>query len=425
MRFTAGGGKAMKIVRRFDYIVPGRLSDFDSQDFVEEACRFILDCVSPQDKVALSASGGVDSTTVAYLLKRCISDRIYPFFIDDGFRRTLKGREESEVTAELLRDLPNFRVINVRSKYFSALEGVDGGEKKRATFRQLYTATSNEILKEIGAAWVADGTIAPDIIETGDKVKTQHNVELPYQADKLEPLSSLYKPHVRKVAARLGVPAEAAFKIPCPGPAQLIRVVGPVNPRKLEMAKIASDYVERGTEEYCRKKWGAPFRYDEKTGIRTPFQMFGVCLDPGMEAAKDVTDFMRKATNTEIHCYKMKSMTTYVEKKGKRPAEPLYAPVLWVRSPDCAKGIEAVQSLQETVFERFGYPRILLEMQESKGDFPVAIRIVESPDAVTAMPMKVDLDVLAGLAKTVAEKCGASGVAYDLSVKPPATIEFE
>jgi GMP synthase PP-ATPase subunit len=87
--------------------------------------------------------------------------------------------------------------------------------------------------------------------------------------------------------------------------------------------------------------------------------------------------------------------------------------------------MESVLNLQERVFERFGYPRILFELQESIGDLPVAIRIVESPDAVTAKPMKIDLDVLTGLAKTVAEKCGASRVAYDVSVKPPATIEFE
>ena len=412
-------------IKRLDYMLPGRLSDFDPDDFIEEARRFLLEAVSPGDKVALSASGGVDSTTVAYLIQKCLGGVFYPFFIDDGFRRIIRGREESEITAEIFKDFPSLRILDMRSKYFSALEGIDGGEKKREIFRRLYTETSNAYIREICAGWIADGTIAPDIIETEGKVKTQHNVMLPYAINKLELLASLYKPHVRKVALRLGAPPEAAFRIPCPGPAQLIRVVGPVNPRKLEIAKIATDFVERETESYCRRKWGVPFRYDEATGIRTPFQMFGVALEPDMEEVRDVSEFIKMSTGRKVRCFKMRAMTTYILKKEKRPENPLYANVLWVKSEDPSASLEELLPVRTKLFEQFGYPRILLEFCEFSGDFPAAIRVVESPDAVTADPMKIDPDALLSFSKTIAEKSGASRVAYDLSCKPPATIEFE
>jgi len=127
----------------------------------------------------------------------------------------------------------------------------------------------------------------------------------------------------------------------------------------------------------------------------------------------------------KVRCFKMRAMTTYILKKEKRPENPLYANVLWVKSEDPSASLEELLPVRTKLFEQFGYPRILLEFCEFSGDFPAAIRVVESPDAVTADPMKIDPDALLSFSKTIAEKSGASRVAYDLSCKPPATIEFE
>jgi len=79
-------------VHRYDFAMPAALEAFDANRYVEEACKWVDAAVGPTERVALSASGGVDSTTVAFLLKEVLGDRLYPFFIDDGLRRLIDGR---------------------------------------------------------------------------------------------------------------------------------------------------------------------------------------------------------------------------------------------------------------------------------------------------------------------------------------------
>ena len=101
-------------VHRYDYAMPEALGDFNVEDYIAGALEWIDGLVGPKEKVALSASGGVDSTTVGFLLQEVLGDRLYPFFIDDGLRRIIGGREEAEVTAEMFDDFPNFQVIRTR-----------------------------------------------------------------------------------------------------------------------------------------------------------------------------------------------------------------------------------------------------------------------------------------------------------------------
>ena len=280
-------------VHRYDYAMPDELVDFDVASYVEGALEWIDGVDGPEDRVALSASGGVDSTTVGFLLKEVLGDRLHAFFIDDGLRRLIGGREEWQVTAEIFGDFPNFEVIHTDELVIPWFEGVEDGTLKREMFRSLYTLTSNKHIASLQADWIADGTIFPDIVMTDQNRQIQHNVNLPYSMNKLEPFSALYKPHVRRVAARLGMPREFAMKIPCPGPAQLLRVGGPFSADKLRVSKVATDVVETMVCEHLEERWGEPFRYDEATGVRTPFQYFAPCLDPEMEERPGARDYKR------------------------------------------------------------------------------------------------------------------------------------
>lgn len=413
-------------VIRFGYELPERLENFDPFDFIEESGKFIRKTIKKGEKVAISASGGVDSTTGLELLSRELGEKIYPFFIDDGFRRIIKGREEVEVVKEYLNKYPNFRVIDARERFFASLKGLSNGETKRKVFRGNYTEVSNEEIGRIGVDWVADGTIAPDIIETEGRVKTQHNIGLGYLRKKLELLSPLFKPHVRKVAKALELPDEVVYRIPCPGPAQLIRIVGEVNKEKLEIAKIATDVVEQKTKEYCRKIWGKEFKYDERTGERTPFQMFGVALDnkmKGLAMSRYIETYIGK-----VVCYKMLNRTTYLEEEIRRPPEPLTMPILWLQSEEKIT-YNAFKGMVKEVLEDFGYPRVLYQVS---GDltkllpYLAAIRIVESRDAMKAKPMEVEFEYLQKMGEEIRRKNPlVAAVAYDISPKPPATIEFE
>jgi GMP synthase PP-ATPase subunit len=110
-------------VHRYDYAMPEGLADFDVANYVEGALEWIDGVVGPTDRVALSASGGVDSTTVGFLLKEVLGDRLHPFFIDDGLRRLIGGREEWQVTAEIFSDFPNFEVIHTGELIVPWFEG--------------------------------------------------------------------------------------------------------------------------------------------------------------------------------------------------------------------------------------------------------------------------------------------------------------
>jgi GMP synthase (glutamine-hydrolysing) len=392
-------------------------------DYVAKALEWMDGLVGKDEKVALSASGGVDSTTVGFLMKEALGDRLYPFFIDDGLRRILHGREEAEDTAEMFSGFPNFEVIRTREIVIPWFEGVADGTMKREMFRNLYTMTSNKHIARIGADWIADGTIAPDIVMTDQNRQIQHNVNLPYSMKKLEPFSALYKPHVRRVAAHLGMPRDFAMRIPCPGPAQLLRVGGPFSPEKLRVCKLATDVVEEMVCAYFEKEWGEPFKYDEKTGVRVPFQYFGTCLDAEMEPDENLTQCVHSIAGDDAKCFRMKTQAMWIDPSVETQERKLYEPILWVTGP----AMESVQltEVYDALTKESGLPRVLYQVFDS-GDsgYPSGIKIVESEDVRTARPMEVDFGYLVEIGKAVCDRAGASKAAYDISRRPPATIEL-
>jgi len=410
-------------VYRYDFEVPKSLSDFNPKVFVDGALEWVAGLVEPNEKVALSESGGVDSTTVAFLLKEALGERLHLFFINDGFRRILGDKEEFSVTASMFEDFPNFEVLHNREIVVPWFEGISDGTMKRDIFRSLYTVASNKHIASLSADWIADGTIAPDIVMTDEKRQTQHNVDLPYTMRKLEPLAPLYKPHVRKVATYLGIPKDFARKIPCPGPAQLLRVGGAFNEEKLHICKHATDIVETKVREYCRDMWGQSCKYDENTGVRTPFQYFSACLDPEMEPDTELATFVTGIVGQDVQCWKMKTEAMWIDPTVTEQARKLYAPVVWVKGPKV--DYEIWMKITDAVFEKFGLPRVLYEVFDSgTGTYPVTIKIVESEDVRTAWPMRVDFDYLVETGKAICEKSGAARVAFDISRRPPATIEL-
>lgn len=410
-------------VHRFPYQMPDALADFDPAPYVQEALKWVDGIVGSHETVALSASGGVDSTTLAFLLKEVLGKRLHLFFINDGFRRIMDGREEAEVTADMFRDFHHFEVINTRDMVLPWFEGVQDGTMKREMFRSLYTITSNKHIATLGADWIADGTIAPDIVMTDQNRQIQHNVNLPYNMNKLEPLSSLYKPQVRRVAIHLGIPQDFAMRIPCPGPAQLLRVGGIFSAEKLQVSKEASDIVEQKVRMWCSQQWGASFHYDETTGVRKPFQYFGTCLDSEMELDSELSQAASQALGKSLQCHRMKTQAMWIDPSVSEQARKLYAPIIWVQGPAIEYG--EMMKLTETLWTEKKLPRVLYEVFNSnKHGYPVGIKIVESEDVKTASPMDVAFDYLCSIGKEITDKTQASRVAFDIGKRPPATIEL-
>jgi GMP synthase (glutamine-hydrolysing) len=311
---------------------------FDAKEYIESKLSDIRKVLRPEesDKVLAACSGGVDSTVSAVLVARALGRPIRAVYIDDGLRR--KGEPERVLSVLNELGLSAF-IYDAKKDVLEALKGKIDAEEKRKAFRDAFYTVLGRIIREIGAEYLVQGTIAADIVETVGGIKTQHNVleELGI-ADKygfklIEPIKDLYKPQVRMLARELGLPAEICDRKPFPGPGLAVRIVGEVTWEKLELLRRVTEIVE------------------EETSDIESFQSFAVLLDLKATGIRD----------------------------GKRV---------------------------------YGYI--------------VALRIVSSEDAMRAKFVEVPHERLRRIStRIISEVPEVSRVLYDITDKPPATIEFE
>ncbi len=205
-----------------------------------------------QGDVLCGVSGGIDSTVAALLIHKAIGDRLTCVFVDNGLLR----HNEAEEIKEMFRANwnVNFTAIDAEKRFLNNLQGIVDPEIKRKIVGEEFVGVFTEFAKDHGPfQWLAQGTLYPDIIESGISkgpaavIKSHHNVGgLPEWLDLkvLEPLKELYKDEVREIAKILGVPTVFVKRHPFPGPGLAVRVIGEVTETKLRIAKIASKIVE-------------------------------------------------------------------------------------------------------------------------------------------------------------------------------------
>ena len=309
-------------------------------------------------KVILALSGGVDSSVVAALVHRAIGDQLTCVFVNHGMLR--KG--EPEMVEEIFREQFHMPLVHVHAedRYARMLAGVTDPEKKRRLIgTEFWKAFFDEAQKIGDVEMLAQGTIYPDIIESGARktggkaatIKSHHNL-IPFpegvRFDLIEPLDHFFKDEVRELGIALGLPAKMVWRQPFPGPGLAIRVIGEVTPEKLAILKDADAIVREELDAYNQRLF-------EETGDR----------------------------NSEHACWQ-------------------YFAVL----PD----IRSVGVMgDERTYRR-----------------PVIVRAVESTDAMTADWARLPYDVIGRISsRIVGEVDGVNRVVYDVTPKPPATIEWE
>jgi len=196
-------------------------------------------------QVLLGLSGGVDSSVCAALLAKAIPGKLHCIFVDHGLMRKDEGDEVESAFAN--RDL-NFVRVNAEDRFFEKLAGVTDPEVKRKIVGEEFIRVFEEEARKLsGVEFLAQGTIYPDVVESGigncATIKSHHNVGgLPADIgfkELVEPLRGLYKPEVRELGQRLGLPPELTDRQPFPGPGLSVRCLGEVTKEKLDILRDA------------------------------------------------------------------------------------------------------------------------------------------------------------------------------------------
>ena len=244
------------ILERFVLDICGTRADWIMGDYIAEAVEKIRTQVGPEE-VILGLSGGVDSSVAAALIHRAIGDQLTCVFVDHGLLRLNEG---DQVMAMFVGKL-HAKVVRVDAaeQFLGHLAGVSEPEAKRKIIGREFVACFKVAALDItrgdaaknGAKWLAQGTIYPDVIESGGAgnkkavtIKSHHNVGgLPEQLGLklLEPLRELFKDEVRELGVALGLPRNMVYRHPFPGPGLGVRILGEVKKEYADLLRRADD----------------------------------------------------------------------------------------------------------------------------------------------------------------------------------------
>ena len=314
------------------------------KSFIQQSIKEIRRAVG-DNKIICGCSGGVDSTVAAVLLEKAIGHQLTCIFIDNGLLRKNEFVKVSELLTKSFK--VNLITIDASQRFLQNLKGVVDPERKRIIIGHEFIYVFEEEARKLGKVdFLAQGTLYPDVIESTSfkgpsaTIKSHHNVGgLPEKMNLklIEPFRELFKDEVRELGKELGLPDDAIYRHPFPGPGLAIRIIGEITDENLRLVREADEIIldEMKKSGWYRQVWQA-------FAVLLPIQTVGVMGD-------------------------------------------------------------------ERTYEKV-----------------VAVRVVQSIDAMTADWAKLPYDLLGTISNRIINEIrGINRIVYDISSKPPSTIEWE
>jgi GMP synthase (glutamine-hydrolysing) len=334
--------------RNFLYDICKADGSWNAGSIIDQSIESIREKVRPGSQVICGLSGGVDSAVTAALVHRAVPDRLTCIFVDNGL---LRANERDRVEAIFRGHFKlELRVVDAAERFLRRLAGVTDPQEKRVRIGHEFIEVFKEEAKRIpNAHYLAQGTLYPDVIESGHSaagttanIKLHHNVgglpaELGFEL--IEPLRDLFKDEARVIGEVLGLPEEMIWRHPFPGPGLAVRIIGDVTRERCDLLRLADQII---TEEIVAAGWHR--KVAQAFGVLMPVASVGVMGDGRAYAGQQV----------------------------------------------------------------------------------VAVRLVESTDFMTADWVHIEPTILSRISSRITnEVAGVNRVVYDITSKPPATIEWE
>ncbi|MEM1536698.1 MAG: ATP-binding protein [Candidatus Bathyarchaeia archaeon] len=399
------------------------MENFDPKGFVEAQVEAIRRAIGDQ-RALVAVSGGVDSTTCAVLTRKAIGENLICVILDDAFMREGEPERVAEILSKEPFNVP-VKIVNVRERFLSAMRGLRDAEEKRKKFRETFYAVLSETAKKEGCTVLIQGTIRADVVETVGGVKTQHNVLEQIGINPMEkfgfkvvePLLALYKEQVRMVARYLGLPPEISERQPFPGPGLSVRVVGEIRPDKLETLKKATTIVEDMLAEHKPSQYFAAIIDNEEV------------QEPSTTHIRETVARLLNVPSRNVYVKVFKDKATGVEAGKRRYGKIVGVKVETAEGKIFQTPISRLVSLQAKIIsENPSITRVLYAVNElaEKKPYAISIRAVQTRDFLTAEVSEIPWKTLEKTAEKILAKCpSVSAVYYDITPKPPATIEME